>query len=205
MKNYLTYIILFSSFTAYAQDAKNCYYPLKEGNIWVYSIIMIKDCSQKVMVTEFNAEYNASLVKKVTKFGSCFPITTMELIEIRKDLVLLLGSKNALSGEWEFYSNQIKLKYPLSVGSAWVADSGDEIIEYKVVSCISLKVAAGEFENVYKIKSIIKYRERGTGKIKTFGSCFQYYAPNIGLIKEEIIEKDGSIEPFLELVSYTLR
>ncbi len=85
---------------------------------------------------------------------------------------------------------EIILKAPLEVGKSWSSNDGDREI---VAVDQKVKVPAGTFHQVIKIK--ITYTDsNNTG--------YEYYAPNIGLIKSEYLGEGFKI--ISELESFSL-
>ncbi len=85
---------------------------------------------------------------------------------------------------------EIILKAPLEVGKSWSSNDGDREI---IAVDQKVKVPAGTFYQVVKIK--ISYQDsNNTG--------YEYYAPNIGLIKSEYLGEGFKI--ISELESFSL-
>jgi len=166
------------------------------------------DFHQSISVVEFDQELNAYLVRTTTRMGAITPVLSVQLIEPRDNKILLIAKRyreylnSAL--EWKQVSNHIILKYPLAVDSIWTTDDYESVINYKVVGFVALKVQAGNFENVCEVRKNHKYYDEER-KIKSFGIFYDYYAPNVGLIKEEIVNEDKTISPALELVRYNVK
>jgi hypothetical protein len=86
------------------------------------------------------------------------------------------------------------MQYPLKAKSNWKqGDNGRT--EYSVVGFVTLAVEAGTFNNVCKIKKVVKEFDM---------QSYLYFAPDIGLIKEELVNEDKSTSMFRELTSYKL-
>jgi hypothetical protein len=192
MKEIPFLLLLFLSQLAFSQSNNENYYPLKVGYEWTYK--MPEDNEQTIRVTEYSEEYRAYLVRTIWRIGTALPITSDELIETRKNKILRLGSRGGiLNSDWKFIPHLL-MQFPLEKKSTW--KQGDEgETEYSVVGFVTLTVEAGTFKNVCKIKKQVKEFDM---------QMYIYYAPNVGLIKEEVINEDKSTIMFRELTSYKL-
>ena len=100
---------------------------------------------------------------------------------------------------WDIDTNRILIRYPIKVGTSWLSkENSVDTAEYKVLSLSDIKVQAGQFKNVFKVKKGVLGRSDGPKDI------FIYYAPNIGMIKSEIIN-EGRPQGVIELISYTMK
>lgn len=181
------------------------YYPLKVGNMWEYQF---GEGTQKNIITKYLNRYDAYVVEIIIKMGDLPPIINRELLEMRKDKILLLATQaSLLGGEWGFEDpTKVILQYPLKVGLKWESGSDEERTFYEVVDSLSLKAKAGEFDNVYKIKGVITCTSSVSGETRVFGKTYCYYALNVGLIREEVISKETGavIGTLFELIEYKI-
>jgi hypothetical protein len=83
---------------------------------------------------------------------------------------------------------------PLKAKSNW-KQGDDSRTEYSVVGFVTLTVEAGTFKDICKIKKVVKAFDM---------QVYLYFAPNVGLIKEELINKNKSTTMFRELTFYKL-
>jgi len=200
----VTLSFLLFQLSAYSQTLSgesNNYYPLKVGNVWKYQF---GESTQKNVITEYFDRYDAYVVEYIIKMGDLPPIINRELLEMRGSKILVLAVQaSLLGGEWSFKDpTEIILQYPLKIGMKWESRSDKEKTSYEVVDSLSLRVKAGEFNNVYKIRTVIS---SVTGETRVFLKTYRYYALNVGLIKEEVISKEKGIETFLELIEYKIQ
>jgi hypothetical protein len=195
MKTIHYLLLLFLTQSTVAQSIDANYYPLKVGYEWTYKMPgTTEDNEQTVRITEYSDEYRAYLVRTIFRIGGALPVTSDDLIEPRKNRILRLGSRGGLFGsDWNFTSNLL-MQFPLKAKSRWQqGDNGKT--DYSVIGFVTLTVEAGTFNNVCKIKKVVKEFDM---------QGYLYYAPNIGLIKEEVINEDKSTSMFRELTSYKL-
>ncbi len=207
----VTLSFLLFQISAYSQTLSgesNNYYPLKVGNVWKYQFGE-RGSTQKNVITEYFDKYDAYVVENIIKMGDLPPIINRELLELRGDKILVLAAQaSLLGGEWEFEDpTKVILQYPLKVGLKWESGSDEERTFCEVVDSLSLRVKAGEFSNVYKIRAIITYKNSVTGETRVFAKTYRYYALNVGLIKQEVISKEtGAVTgTFLELIEYKIQ
>jgi hypothetical protein len=191
------------SFFLFAQDTTSNYYPLKVGNEWTYRLE--GNNTQVVKIIDSLDQYGAFQVRTVAKYGSMLPMTTEELIEPRGNIVLNIAFRGGLgSGEWRFYSGNTILQFPLRKNGNWKGEKEGTYNKYQVISFEDVETSAGKFANVCKILLTITYRNTTTNKIEPFAKMYQYYAPDVGLVKEEIIKKDKTISMYRELIGYNI-
>ncbi len=202
MKKFFLTLLFLSFNVLLAQQSDDVYYPLKVGYKWTYTWGTPEN-EQVIKVTQFDDDYNAYMVTEILKLGTALPMTTDVLVDKRKTRVLKIGSRGGLlNTDWNF-SSQVVLEFPLKEGKTWKDESGTFPIQYTVVGFVDLRVEAGNFSNVCKIKKAV-YDAKGK-RAKVSLQYFQYYAPNVGLIKEEIINpQDKTPKTFRELTDYKI-
>jgi hypothetical protein len=196
MKKFIFLIIIFSVSFAFAQKSAPNYYPLQVGDQWTYKMPIEgtdRDDEQTIRVTEYSDEYKSYIVRTIFKVGDALPITIDDLFEPRGNKVLWLGTSGGLlNSDWSFFSRPV-FQTPLKIKSTW-RQRDDRNTEYTVISFITLKVEAGTFKNVCKIKKFVKGLDM---------QSFLYFAPEVGLIKEELINsKDRTTTTFRELTNF---
>ncbi len=130
-----------------------------------------------------------------------------KLLEKRNGKVLLLGERGGLfNTDWKI-SSKVILESNLKVGKIWKNEkSAEDIDECKVISISDeVSVAAGNFKDVLVIDKTESYIDSKSKKKILFLKKREYYAPNIGLIKTEIlIRSKNTYEVITELVDYKL-
>ena len=204
---YLVLLTLLVCTPLYAQQTDDVYYPLKAGNEWNYTYPWGKgQAEEKVVVEEFYDEYNAYLVREITKIASAPPMTLERLIDKRKTMILDIGSRGGFgSSDWTFYS-QILLQFPLKVGKSWKYDQQGSPVECSVVGISDLKVEAGQFSNVVEVKKVIFGSKKKGKKSEPIMEELRYYAPKVGLVKVESVDpKKGTKMTFMELTDYQVQ
>lgn len=212
MKTNLLILFLCISITSLTQTNNIDYYPIKVGFEWKYQS-PDKGYEEKYIVNSFDNIYGAYLIKEIIKIGTLLPTINEKLLEKRNGKVLLLGTRNGfLNTNWKF-SPEIVLEADLTIGKSWENETegkiGDveyvETVEYKVIDFSDVAVMAGEFKNVLILQITTSSRDAKSKKKKVFHKMKQYYAPNIGLIKTEVLNSDKNIyKIFTELVDYEL-
>lgn len=174
------------------------YYPLKIGNKWTYKFGN-KSSTQIIEIIKYEENDNAFVFQQTTLLGTFAPMTVSDLISKKSKKVNRIASMPYGSYAWEYLSKpEVILQFPLSIGSTWKTAYHGDKETFKVLSKITLKVSAGEFKNVFKIKLVTQV---GEGQV----TSYRYYAPNVGLIKEEMAREDGTISTIIELKSYKLK
>ena len=189
MKKFIFLSILFSFSFALAQKTTSNYYPLKVGYQWTYKMPAQRgNVNQIVEVAKY--ELGAFHVKTTFETGEGVEIE--DIIETKGNKVFKTGTYGGLTKEGWKFSQELLIQYPLKVGSSWKQGDNRET-EYDVESIVDLTVEAGEFHHVCKIKKYVG---------SPFMESYIYLAPNVGLIKEELINKDESTTTFRELTNY---
>ena len=187
------------------------YFPLSDGKIWNYSIVINPGVEDKLVYkkTNFTLEKQTILGREKKNKKQVYPI-------IREDNSIYYYAKNkngitreGMQQRGDFpikYEKDKKyvLKFPLKLGTEWQSVSKTYLIlrryayfdyrattnfdlKYKIDSLDeSIKVPAGKFDNCIKIigngkTTFIGDREIGT--IKILVSTIDWYAPNVGLVK----------------------
>lgn len=206
MKKALILILLFGV-PLFAQQTDDNYYPLKPGNQWTYTYPWGKgEGEEKVVVEEFFNEYNAYLLREITKLGSALPMTTERLIDKRKTMILDIGTRGGFgSADWNF-SSQTLLQFPLKVGKRWKYNWGGSTVDCSVVNIGDVKVEAGKFSNVVEIRKVIWGSKKKGKKSEVIMEELRYYAPGVGLIKVESVDpKKQTKATFMELTDYQVK
>jgi hypothetical protein len=190
MKKFIFLTILFSFSFALAQKTTSNYYPLKVGMKWTYKMpAQNGTIDQTVEVTKY--ELGAFHVKTIFNVGEGVEIE--DIVEIRGNKIIKTGWRGGLTNEGWKISPNLLIQYPLKAGSSW-KQGDDRETEYDVESFVDLTVEAGEFHHVCKIKKYVG---------APFMESYIYLAPNVGLIKEEIINlSEGTTTTFRELTNF---
>ncbi len=108
-----------------------------------------------------------------------------------------------LNTDWKL-SSEIVLDSELKVGQSWTnkKDEG-EIEDYKVIEFKVVTVPAGEFKNCLVLQKTVSGTSSKSKKKEVFMENKLYYAPNVGLIKTEVLNRDKNIyTTFTELLDY---
>ena len=118
--------------------------------------------------------------------------TREEIIEQGEDRIEVKGNRVGMISQSGNSPGELLLQYPLKTKSSWKQGDGRKT-EYSVIRFVDLTVEAGEFHDVCKIKKTVKALKM---------ESYIYLAPNVGLIKEELINKDKSITTLRELTKF---
>lgn len=97
----------------------------------------------------------------------------------------------------------VVLKAQLSKGMRWKDGPTTRMRACEVLGFVALKVHAGEYTNVAKLRVKNTYISSDTGKEEHAPTTNEYYAPKVGLVKVELVRQDGSIKTFIELTKFT--
>ncbi len=205
--------LYFLTSIAYAgkYDDLAVYFPMTPGTVWTYQMpgqapewqVRVQDCG-----TGADGIRGCS----IKSLAAPFLPPSYSIFVIQGDAVLNRASRFAdlLTGktkEWETHiPTKIVLQSPLKPGTQWenVLDD-DSKMRFKVISIGKETVKAGEYNNVVKIKRVVFYKDKKSKKWKHDTSPeynqYIYYAPGVGLIKEEMIYKN-KVDVFRELVEF---
>lgn len=197
------------SFAGRFDDLKD-YFPMTKGSVWVYENAL-GEPSWKVMVTDCSDE--------IRGFEGCLFMEEMiaglpkyEVFSYQGNAVLLkAGNYPDLFTEGRkqerFTRPPIVLKSPLKEGARWESYGDNSRTQYVVAKVLKrMEVKAGSFDNVLKITKKNQQQDGKTKKwkdVKNDIPVILYYAPKVGLIKEEYLGKNNSVNLFRELVEYT--
>ncbi len=186
------------------------YFPLSNGKIWNYSIVINPGVEDKIVYkkTNFSLDKQIILGKERDK-KQVYPILredrSIYYYARNKDGITREGVQHRGNYPIKYEENKkYVLKFPLKLGTEWQSVSKTYLIlrryayfdyrattnfdlKFKIASLNeSVKVPAGTFENCIKIvgngeTTFIGDREIGT--IKILINTIDWYAPNIGLVK----------------------
>lgn len=205
MKSIIIFFFIISSSFLYCQTKIVDYYPLSIRNRWIYEITTFSNDTKMKMEVEvigYEETYQAFFVTSKMKPELYLPDMPFkeQLVISRNNKVLILSNRVApMDTVWDIDTNRILIRYPIKVGTSWLSkENSVDTAEYKVLSLSDIKVQAGQFKNVFKVKKGVLGRSDGPKDI------FIYYAPNIGMIKSEIIN-EGRPQGVIELISYTMK
>jgi len=192
-------------------EKEHQYFPLSNGKIWNYSIVINPGVEDKLVYKKTNVtlKKRSILGKEQKNKKQVYPV-------LREDNSIYYYAKNKYGitreGVQHRGNHPIKfeedekyvLRYPLQLGTEWQSVSKTYLVlrryayfdyrattnfdlKSKIVSLNeSIKVPAGKFKNCIKIvgngkTTFIGDREIGT--IKILVSTIDWYAPNVGLVK----------------------
>lgn len=174
-----------------AQD----YYPLAVGNEWVYVFMKGKgsEKTKKITVKEYDKETGAYLLSTIFKLGAATPIMSQEVVEKRGKYILHLGDRGGLfgTGDWDYETYPL-LELPFKIGKKWEHGDENHKHNYEVINKIDLRINGQIYKDVYVVRHINQDRV----------ATLEYYAPNIGMIKET--SEDGEVT-ILELISSEIK
>jgi hypothetical protein len=166
------------------------YYPLAAGNKWVYDAGL---GVVEVKVDSVDLSNNSFMMSKVNSMGRY-----NYSIKRSGNKIIKVSHINKSNGKIVYDRNSKILVAPFKKGKSWTNYvDGNYSETYKFVGFVEKDVKAGSFKNVAKFEIIQRKRK------KIESTNFEYYAPNVGLIKTEIKSKN-TIAPLMELNNYTI-
>jgi hypothetical protein len=167
------------------------YYPLAEGNKWVYGAGL---GVVEVKVDSVDLPKKYYMMSRVTSMGKYnYTIRRVD------DKIIKVSHVNKLNGKIEKDINNKILVAPFKKGKSWINyEDGKYSETYKFIGLVEKDVKAGSFKDVAKFEIIQRKRK------KIESTKFEYYAPNVGLIKAEFKSKN-IIAPLMELTDYTVK
>src|SRR5262249_43083319 len=139
---------------------------------------------------------HTSTVESIFRLGTLPPIRHVILYEMRGGTVLERGRTTGLPGvnyHWEPHLEApIILKANLTKGMHWTHQAKDALREYDVLDFVTVRVAAGTFTNVAKIRVQYSSTNPTTTEEQSVITEIEYYAPKVGLVRHDVLdEKDG--------------
>lgn len=209
--------VLFVLAPATHAQQQHPYFPLQRGSTWTYHYPSAPDpearaqSSETHKVVNVDAAENTYTVEHTTRLATLPPDKITHVYEVRGGNVLDMGQTAgmltaAMGMDPSFKMNfpaPIVLKANLTKGMHWEEGPTTGTRACEVMDFVTVKVPAGEYKNVAKLRVKVTYISKETGKEELFVTSFEYYAPNVGLVKTDVLEKDGRTPTFVELVSYT--
>jgi hypothetical protein len=163
------------------------YYPLHRGATWTYRVPRSRTqvfTRTVVEAKEASHIYTVEATTHLTALGE--EDTGIYRYEVSGDVVEV-GHGAASTPVAEMAgSHSVVLKETLAKGMRWKCDGDCEVVDF-----ITLAVPAGEYTNVAKIL----VRKGAFAEV-------HYYAPDVGLVKIDLIHDDGPPTFLIELVSY---
>jgi len=171
---------------------KKDYYPLVDGSRWEYEGEMLNDGKlSKVKISSFIDEQETIHGEKFHKIVSVFDFTSEPQINyVRKtqDGIYLVAE------EYKAKTEILSVPLPLELGNTWTVNSPEEKGEYSILSRETVYLFDKQYAHCFKI--IFKGTVRGFETERT-----QYFAPNVGLVKQIISGKKFKLKA--HLVKYT--
>lgn len=195
MKTLMVLLFLLWPLSVFAVDYPDLdkYYPLAEGNKWVYAFQI--GFTKEDIVERGVPENNFYIISSNGALGKFY-------YSVRKvgDRIVRVASQNVLTGEIQNDVNYKILVAPFKKGLKWFNSLEKGSSEsYKFIGFVETSCKAGKFKDVakfeYRIKSL-KSKEMIE---------YQYFAPNVGLIKTEGKLPSKSIITIYELVDYKIK
>lgn len=191
------FLTLFSSIAcADVSTELDKYYPLETGNNWIYSSPLVG--LQQHSVKPYKDDPKGYAIEVKSRGGGKY----LTILQKNGDRLEKTGSIGRDGIFKQILPPQAILVAPLKKGSTWEYKDGDQFTQqFTIIGFISMTTTAGKFTKVLKIeKNTLNVKNRSTEGAKSF----LYFAPNIGLIKEESVGKNRRAAVVMELVSYHL-
>lgn len=187
------------------------YFPLADGNVWEYKNMNMAELKIVKKIVSHDPESGRYYLEETLYFGSSAPgpgSVSVLVLDKEKYLREVASINPYKSQVTELYPADIILKYPLNIGTTWeneTGSGGDRYI-FKVLGFQDITVQAGYFKNVAKIMETVMAMDFSLQKRTKYGiGMVHYYAPNVGLIKSDFVKEKGEVNPYIELVSYTVQ
>ena len=186
IKTILCALILFLP-SCVGQEKKD-YFPLVGGSRWEYEGEMLNDGKlSKVKISSFIDEQETIHGEKFHKIVSVFDFTSEPQINyVRKtqDGIYLVAE------EYKAKTEILSVPLPLELGNTWTVNSPEEKGEYSIVARETVYLFDKQYAHCFKI--IFKGTVRGFDTKRT-----QYFAPNVGLVKQIISGKKFKLKAHL--------
>ena len=181
------------------------YFPLAVGNVWEYKNMNTAESHVVRKILSNDPESGRYYLEDILYFGSGKSITIDVIVLDKEKYLRKVASKKPYESQvTELYPADIILKYPLNIGTTWEIE-GDDRSDFKVLGFQDITVQAGYFSNVCKILETVMAMDFSLQKRTKYTELVHYYAPNVGLIKTDFVIENGEVNPYIELVSYTVQ
>lgn len=167
----------------------NNYFPVKIGNSWKYSLAL-PGASIYEQITDFAKEGSSIIYRvDVTSYYNGEIINKYNYaLMIDNNLIVKIQNVQGVT------LKESLLILPVKIGDTW----GNEDT-FLVENAGWVKVPSGTFDNCIKVKAIYN------NTLMPKGTQYIYYAPNIGKIKNTMID-EGNIERSInELIDYDIK
>lgn len=197
-------------------SAQHPYFPLKAGATWTYTYPEVVDPSNSssnvrhvIDASDVDGTYRVQEDQRIATLPRTRVVHTYE---IRNGNVLLMSDE--LSGDFPgslgTQGRHLKVPAPIVLGANlekgmhWKGGPTKGMRECTVLDFVDLRVAAGTFEKVAKILVKISYISSDTNREKFGPTTHEYYAPNVGLVKIDVLLETGKFGTYLELTEYSV-
>ena len=219
MKRKLFFLLVLLILASCKKDNQK-YFPLKNGHIWNYNVVINPGVEDKINYKKINSSIEGTLIKKP---GIEETIPVHPILREDDSIYYYSKNKNGIFREGIQFKRESPiifeknkkyvLKYPIKIGTKWNSVSKTFLIirryayfdyrattmfdiNYEIKSLTeTIKVPAGNFKNCVKVvgkgeTTFIGDREIGSIKIKIISK--EWYAKGVGLIMSERIEETDS-------------
>lgn len=197
MKFFFIAAALFFTNLAHAAQPEDLllYYPMGVGNTWSYALNK-KDPEEIVKITDCNNRKNEGCLHEHFLYNSIKLYNSFQYIN---NTVARTSSSNMLTGEFKKLNPPtIYLKSPVKIGTSWINIDKGETSKSMITAILqSFSVKAGDFNEVVVVETNI------FEKNKLKWTKYEYYAPNVGMIKTEAL-RDKRWYTTRELIDYTI-
>ena len=193
--------------TAFAQQQQP-YFPLQRNTTWTYRLPATVDPainSKTVKVVHVNVAENTYTVEYIIRLGTLPHTKNFLIYEVRGGNVLEMGRAGGFTPNYYYIPARIVLRANLTKGMHWKEGPKDALRDCEVLDFVTVKVAAGEYKNVAKIRVKEIYSDPQTNKEQLVATHIEYYAPKVGLVRHDVLnDKDGHPTVAFELVTFAL-
>jgi len=189
----LLIIVLLAGFVSESADNAAAYYPLAPGDTWTYQFGG-GNGTAVYEVTGYSDEYKGYIIKRCAKMIDV-SLTTEKITGVSDGRVMLIGGTELGTGEYMqvYDDSEVLLGSPVKTGTTWEykKDNSGNGLECRVMCRVAkvsdIDVKAGHFRNVCMVERTASYIDKD-GKERYREVHNEYYAPRVGLIREELVE-----------------
>jgi hypothetical protein len=191
---FLIVVVLFANCVHAAQfEDILVYFPMEKGSIKTFALN--KDTPDEVVtITDCNSDSNEGCLHEHILYGSMKLYDSFQYVG---NSVVRTTMSNMLTGEFKkLVPPQIQLKSPVTIGTSWTNKDGAQTEKSKISAKLqNYSTKSGNYSDVIVVETKVFENK----KIKWIQ--YDYFAPNIGLVKAEAL-RDKNRYTTKELLEY---